>query len=200
MRLIQVRTCYLMLLTSLLLSACAVQPPTTNQTRSVTTDNRYFPVAWKIVGKIGIRTPDNSGSLNVVWQQEDKRYLIQTSAALGQGKAILQGTSEQLQIKRPGKSTVYSNNPQHLLKETLGWSLPLEQLADWVLGAPNPETEAHQTYAPDGRLLQMQQAGWSLTYSRYRETGQWLLPHKVIAKQEDNRLTLIIKEWQFDTP
>ena len=42
-----------------------------------------------------------------------------------------------------------------------------------------------------------QQDGWHLEYSRYQSVSGWSLPSKVVARQQDIKLTFIIKNWKL---
>lgn len=184
---------------TLLLSACSTQPPVISSTQPANKHHQEIPSSWKMTAKLGIRTENDSGSVNLQWQQKESQYFIQTSAALGQGKALLEGNDKYLILKRPGKDTIYTDTPEILLKDVLGWSLPLQQLQHWVTGEIAPRgTSNNHSYSPEGLLTTFEQGGWLINYSRYKIVENWALPHKIVISDKANRLTLIIKKWQFD--
>jgi len=185
------RLSYLLLLVSIV-SACsqyATQTP-------VFGSNKPLPEQWQIKGKLGVRSDSGNGSLSVNWQQNQDNYSIYTQAALGQGAATLEGNSTRLIISEAGKGSVTSFEPNQLVEETFGWKIPITDLKYWVRGIPNPEqASATAQYDAAGNLTQLDQYGWSLIFSRYRQIQGWALPGRIRAKQGNTTLTLIIRDW-----
>lgn len=190
----------------LFISACS-QQPTINPPQQQA--QQAIPDHWNITAKLGIRTQDDSGSLTLQWAQKGQHYTIQASGPLGQGRATIIGQQQQIMISRPNQATTYSNYPEQLLEDTLGWQFPIQQLGYWVRGLPYPEnnaltlqTSASNTaeyqWSPTGTLTSLRQSGWLLEYDRYQQTDAWLLPKRVKAKKDNITLTLIIKQWQLN--
>lgn len=178
----------------LLLTACSQQLAKPDQQQS----QKPIPEQWSISAKLGIRTADDSGSLTVKWQQDSREYLIQVSGPLGQGNGKISGNDQYITIERPNQPTIYSADPQQLLKDTFQWELPIQHLSYWVRGLPSPRLDdAQYHYSNTGVLERLTQSGWELAYDRYRLADDWLMPGRVKATHDELRLTLIIRQWQF---
>ncbi|GAA5316398.1 MAG: hypothetical protein AseanaTS_16020 [Candidatus Pelagadaptatus aseana] len=153
---------------------------------------------WQVQGKLGIRLPDNSGSLYYNWMQEPHRYAIHLSGPLGQGATWIRGNDSQVSITSGDKLPVFADTPEQLMQETLGWSLPVEELYYWGRGLVSPESPVTtQERDRDGRLVSLQQSGWQVSYQRYKSFSGWMLPQKMIAERRGIRLTLIMKNWKI---
>jgi outer membrane lipoprotein LolB len=70
--------------------------------------------------------------------------------------------------------------------------VPLAGLADWVQGKPSTDSPASADYAPDGRLLSLQQQGWNVEYLEYQGSR----PSRLRLTYPGIELRLAISEWK----
>lgn len=155
-------------------------------------------IHWEVQGKLGIRLPDNSGSLYFNWKQEPNQYAIHLSGPLGQGATWIRGNHSGVTIQAGNKPKVFAATPEALLAKTLGWSLPVQELYYWTRGLQSPMSEVTaSSYSDDQKLLTLEQSGWQLQFKRYRDFSGWSLPQKLIAQRDDIRLTFVIKNWKI---
>lgn len=160
---------------------------------------------WNLEGKLGIRTPNDSGSAHLNWKQRPEQFAIHLSGPLGQGSIWIRGDDTQVSLERSGEETLYATTPEQLMYNAMGWWLPVSDLHFWVKGIPAPDTPIEeQQRNDDGTLMSLTQNQWQLSYSRYQQSKGWYLPTKVIARhfpagqQDAIKLTLIIKDWQLN--
>jgi outer membrane lipoprotein LolB len=159
------------------------------------------PSQWRIKGKLGIQTDADSGSVIIDWQQRKDQYSIRVNGPFGQGSAWVKGNTESITIERTGLQSMTSTVPEQLLKETLGWVLPINDLRYWVQGIPNSTKVIDKpVYTEQGLLATFEQADWFISISRYRLIDKWLLPRRVKLKRDNVQLILAIREWQFLQP
>lgn len=174
---------------------------------------------WKLTGKLGIRTSDDNGSASFKWAQQLTNYEINLSGPLGQKRMIITGMPGKVRLEQTGSALLEAKSAEALIKEAAGWTLPVTQLTYWVRGVPAPKQRiTHLQQNESGLLAQLQQGGWSITYSNYKNypysdpatpvpTADHLLspttdhtlslPGKITAEHEDVRLILVIREWQL---
>lgn len=204
----------------LLLNACATQPPSTakdDNTQAVVESPKPIPKApelltewddyqhilgnidqWQVQGKLGLRLPNNSGSVYFNWKQHPESFAIHLSGPLGQGTTWIRGNDRQVSLEQPNQPTLRAKTPEELMQKGLGWWLPISQLYYWVRGIPAPQSEpSAQQHHQNGSLKHLEQDGWHLEYSRYQSVSGWSLPSKVVARQQDIKLTFIIKNWKL---
>jgi outer membrane lipoprotein LolB len=150
--------------------------------------------AWQLDGKIGVRHADKVDSAAVHWEQDKTRFDIFLSGPLGAGATRLTGTPESLVMFDNDGEHSTTSNLQQLIQQRLGWTFPVEQLPQWVLGATdNPRAK----FNPDHTLAGFEQDGWDIQYLSYQATGKFLLPEKIVLTQDDLRVTLVIKSWNL---
>ena len=192
----------LMLLALLLASGCAHRSLTPPQ--DVLEHQRQLQTIgdWQLAGKLGIRTTDDSGSASVKWQQQPATYQINLSGPLGQKSMIITGSPGKVRLEQTGEPPQEAKTAEALIKKTAGWTLPVAQLAYWVRGVPAPKlriTHLHQN--DNGLIEQLNQGGWAISYSNYRDQifngTNMPLPGKIIAEYQDVRLTLVIRNWRL---
>jgi len=184
---------------TLLLAGCS-QLPTQHDT-STAVDKEATqapPEQWKITAKLGIKVPQQSGSVTLIWQQMDTSYRIRVQGPLGQGNAMIYGNEDRIVISRPGKPLLTSDNANALIKNTFGWSFPLNELRFWIRGLPDPSSDITlKKQSTTGTLEQLNQSSWLIDYSRYQTVNQWQFPSKIVAQKEETRLTMIIRQWEL---
>jgi len=174
------------------------QTPTQTHTPEKSVNQIPPPKQWGITAKLGIKVPDQSGSVSLTWKQLDTSYRIRVQGPLGQGSGIIYGNAERIVIKRPGKPLLTSSDASTLIKETFGWHFPLNDLKFWIRGIPTPNTQiTAKKQNASGQLDSLQQTQWSIEYSRYQMVDQWLFPGKIIAQKGDTQLTMIIRKWEI---
>lgn len=186
---------FIFFITIVFLAGCAQSPPQPS-TIELQGNQTPPPKQWEITAKLGIKVPTQSGSVSLTWQQLDTSYRIRVQGPLGQGSGIIYGNAERVVIKRPGKPLLSSSDATGLIRETFGWDFPLHDLKFWIRGIPTPNAEiTSEKQTPTGLLENLQQAQWSMEYSRYKKVDEWLLPGKIVAQQGETRLTMIIRKW-----
>ena len=153
---------------------------------------------WNISGKIGIKTPDDTSSGFIDWHQQNQAYQIKISGALGLGATYIDGKPPYVSVKSAGKEEFTTTNPDELLKEQIGFAMPLTELQHWVKGLPAPGSDFKMTYYPDGTPNTMKQNDWDLTFSKFKnhQPENILLPGKIVVSGQGYRITLIAKTWK----
>lgn len=159
---------------------------------------------WQVQGKLGVRTPNESGSVTFNWKQLPDQFAIYLNGPLGQGTVWIRGNDDQVSLEQSGKGTLYAPTPELLMYDAMGWWLPVSDLHFWIKGIPAPDKPIiRREHNEDGTLQSLQQNGWQLTYSAYQSLEGWYLPGKVTAqftsadRRGDLRLTFILRDWQL---
>jgi len=187
---------------ALLISACANKP----HPRSIALSNHEANLAsinqWQLSGKLGIKTPEESGSLSLRWHQQSDSYEISLTSPLGQKSFLISGDASQVTFKEKGKASITGRSPEALLKKTTGWNLPLTQLNYWIRGLPAPKSKIKRIIPnATGLMAQLEQSGWVINYPSYHSIQNHdqliYLPKKIVVQHNDFRLTLVIREWKL---
>ncbi|MCX2794263.1 lipoprotein insertase outer membrane protein LolB [Microbulbifer thermotolerans] len=191
-----------LILTALLLGACAGQRPQPSQIPAPAASPAAQLQHWTIKGKLGVRSPNENGSANLTWQQQAASdYRIHLSGPLGAGSTVITGSPAGIRLQRGGDPPMEARNAEELTTQTLGWPLPVNEMFYWVRGLAAPGPASQQQRNAQGQLQSLQQAGWQLIFSDYQNRGAYVLPTRINASTQGAAgpvtVKLIIKEWLF---
>jgi len=192
-----------------LLSACSLQPQPVATSGSWQQHQQQIAQLqdWKLSGKLGFRAPQQGGSAAINWTQEKDNYQLFLSGPFGVGSAKIYGDEKTAEMLYG--DTVYRQSPQQLAMQLTGLPLPVDALSWWARGLPSPTQPKATGLATgaDGLAVGFDQAGWQLSFSRYRQTDGGLLPGKITgslntaansgAEDRSYSFKLVISGWTF---
>ena len=88
---------------------------------------------------------------------------------------------------------------RQLALDVLGWDLPLDGLPYWVRGLTWPAgPPAQKEVDRDGRLEQLSQGGWRVSYLDWTPAGVAGLPSKLDLQGERLRMRLVVERWSVE--
>lgn len=153
---------------------------------------------WVVQGRVGIETRSDGGTAALNWEQDGDSYAMRIMAPLGQGTFELRGNEVGVSLRTPDNRRVSARDPESLMQQSLGWSLPVAGMRYWVRGLPVPGHRIDQIRIDDdGHLLDLQQDGWRISMQRYRAVGEHQLPDKIFMESEPLKMRVVISEWQL---
>ncbi|MCK5873422.1 MAG: outer membrane lipoprotein LolB [Alcanivoracaceae bacterium] len=174
----------------LLLSACQTRLPVGPLPDSV--DNLQN---WNLSGRLGYRAGNDGGSASIDWRQRHPEGEIHFSGPVGIGSARLFWAPGSAELDT-GKEQLSAANSAELAWRLTGLWLPVEALQFWVRGLPWPDAVWEEQRNDLGQLTELQQLGWSLTFSDYLSSGALTLPQRIRASHDNQRFTLVIRKWE----
>lgn len=154
--------------------------------------------SWSIQGKIGIHSPNKSGSGTLYWLQNQQSYDIRLAGPLGRGATHLSGQPGSVHLES-GQGTYLASSPEELVDQQTGWQLPVSNLLYWIRGLPAPGSHARLWLNPDSQLALLQQDGWQVHYQSYGNFSGRRLPERLKLESPDLEVVLVIKQWQART-
>lgn len=176
--------------TSLTLTGCQqyVKAPQTTIPQVQDAEN------FSLEGKIGVKTPKQSGSAFYTWQQNNENFNIQLTGILGIGKTIIEGKSGEVTLNSSKTGEITAKTPEELLERATGWVAPITHIVDWVQAKPATPTATVEKDEQQ-RPKHIEEDGWTVDLS-YNDAAA--LPNKLILKQalevgQENRITMIIQ-------
>jgi outer membrane lipoprotein LolB len=150
---------------------------------------------WQLRGKIGLRGPQLAESAYLNWRQCGPNYDLRLSGPLGQSVARIEGRDSQLTVAIAGREPVTTAEPEQLLQQQLGWSVPIRALRYWVRAEAAPGGGA-ELLGPPQQPQHLRQFGWQVDYLSYYTSATVALPAKLILHGGNNvRATLLISDW-----
>lgn len=183
----------------LLLQGCARTPPATPVSWQQHSAAMAALEYWYLEGKLGYRTAADAGTARLSWRQTPQSTEVSLSGPFGAGSAHIRADPDGAVLRQPGAAELRADSGEALSRELLGWELPVSELRDWVRGIPFRGTPVEAMHFDAlGRLERLQQDGWALGFSDYRDTGAGFLPGRIEANDGRVRIRLLIKSWRLD--
>jgi len=192
-----VKKIYLLIILVLFVG-CSKIPLIPGSTSGAERQNKLEQITrWKLKGRLALTTLNESWTVTLRWSQDYDRYLMQFVAPLGQGTYALRGGEGSGVYLLTAKNEVFrADDAESLLKQTVGWHVPMSGFRYWVRGLPEPGVEIlNREFDDQGRISEMQQEDWHISLSRYIDVDGVRLPGKVFMQNDHFKLKLVIHEW-----
>lgn len=154
---------------------------------------------FRLDGRINLRVEKEGYPGRVHWQHSPVADELRFYSPLGVTVAELrQDASGALLITSDGREH-RAEDLQQLAFRVLGWDLPVAGLPYWVRGLewPGAATE-HEAMDEQGRLKELSQAGWKISYLDWTPAGVAGLPSKLDVQGERLRMRLLVEKWSVD--
>ena len=151
--------------------------------------------AFSLAGRMAVQTDKRGFSGPLRWKHTEEGDHFSLYAPLGALVADIQSTTDGVTLVTNDRKTYKADTAETLLQNTMGWSLPLTGLSDWILGRPT--NSPHEIVALDdhGRLKRLKQDGWDIEYAAYKTVDGTDLPGKVLLRSQQLDLKLLVEQW-----
>lgn len=184
-----------------LLSGCAGTPPTGQNAPSWLERNaRLLDMTfWTARGKIALRTPEESESGSLLWQQLGELTHVRVSGPLGLSTTTVDSDGQTLEIRQGDD---YSRWPiEQYEQQYPGWNLPITALPHWLKGVsdPNLAVEALQLDQTGQLPLLIKQQGWTVKYERFDSFEGQQLPTRLRLAKGETTARIILRDWQSNS-
>jgi len=152
---------------------------------------------WELVGRFSLVTESEAWSGRIYWRQLQNRFLIQFSAPSGQGAIQLSGNNDGVEMLLANGETYQAKDADSLLRQETTWDLPVSRIWFWIRGVPVPQL-AYRTQSDDqGQISELVQDQWRVEYADYQQYGSYHFPRKILIKNKDTKVRVIVSSWAF---
>lgn len=196
------------LVLSVLLTACATRPPPPGP---VSDDSHQLWQQrqqqlsridhWSIRGRVALYVNDEVYNLGLGWIRQQDKSVLKLEAALGQGMIQITRHGSGVELTTAEGERYYGDNAEQVLRQSTGWSIPVEGLQSWIMGI----NHTGSYYLPDideqGRAASLRQDNWQINYLQYdtAELNRYehpVLPRMLYMKRQNLALKIVIDQWQ----
>ena len=135
------------------------------------------PLEFSLAGRIAARYRSEAFTGNIAWRhaKTGDELLITTPTGQGVAQIVRQGDAVLLKTAEPREYRAADS--ESLTERVLGFPVPIEGLAEWVLGKPAPQLESR---------------GWRVEYQEYDEQRR---PRRMRLTYQGIELRLAISQW-----
>ena len=194
------RRLFLLGATAAALSACA--PRVVRQTvmasdaQAQELSARAFS-AFRMQGRVALSDGDQGGSGRLIWEQHGGNLDVRFSAPVSQRTWRLQRDESGARLIDDQGVQHQHHDLQQLLDQVWSVGVPVEALSFWLRGSRLPGA-GRVALDSEGRVQQLQQAGWTVDYLRSQDPADELplLPAKLYASSGERWVRVVIQRWQ----
>lgn len=171
-----------------MLAACATQPPVAPPTVAPQVDR------FELRGRVAVKLDGRGHSARMRWVHDVDSDAIWLYSPVGSTIATLHANQDFATLVTSKKETFRSGDVQSLMRDVLGWDLPLSGLKYWVLGRVDPGSPVEQIeWDEQQRIKRLVQEGWDIEFAGYADNG--VLPALLVLRFDDLRMRLLIDRW-----
>src|SRR3990167_250042 len=146
---------------------------------------------WTISGAFSIQQINQQPVIaNYIWHQQGNRYQIHISSVLNVYTVMITKQLHVISLYKNGNLISHASTPEKLMKNALGWSLPIGNLSDWIKGIPASE-KYHAAYDAFGHIILLTQLGWQIRYAQYNTFHSIDLPAIIYLERPGINIKLI---------
>lgn len=153
--------------------------------------------SWNLDALIAMRNEasHDGGSANMKWQQSKSNYHILLFGPMGSNAVTLAGGPGHVALETANGQRFTDSSPEALLAKQTGFQVPVSNLFYWVRGIPVPNQPAETHFDAYHRLVQLNQAGWTVQFLRYTSINQLDVPNKIFLANSLYSVKIIINQW-----
>jgi len=152
---------------------------------------------WTISAHIGVSNGKDGGSGDLTWAQDADHYSFTVHAPVTGRTWKLSGDAHHATLEGVDSLPNTGSDPERLLRERLGWEVPLADLGAWVRGM-RASGNAQVEYDAQNLPALIEQAGWKVEYRDWFADRDPTLPRKLFASRGNARVRVVIENWSFD--
>ena len=190
-----------LLVTLALLTGCATIPESVDLPDIGSWDERTAVLgeieAWQFKGRIAVKAGEEGFNGKFDWTQQGEAFSATVSGPLGMGTVRIEGDEQVVTLTDKDGVEAVLQDAEVELRWRYGWTIPISSLRYWALGIPDPGKPSVTEFNDEGNLSRLEQSGWLVEISRYREGGGQQMPRTLSATNPDTRVRMVIDRWLF---
>lgn len=151
--------------------------------------------AWSMDGRIGVQSPEKAWQANLYWEHDPKQDRLRISGPFSQGLVSIVVQNDLIFVNEGNGATHLSRDPDAMLRERLGFAVPLSSLRYWMLGVPDPDRSSLPMAGAGDAAGGFQQAGWQIYPDNLASVDGWMLPQKLRAHGAGVKIKILADNW-----
>ncbi|MEO8386054.1 MAG: outer membrane lipoprotein LolB [Betaproteobacteria bacterium] len=168
---------------------CSAVPKVPSASTVGRSDDRQLAAQFSLTGRISVRVGDKIDSGQIRWQRSAVAERIGLYSPLGSQVAeLVSEKTAGTATLRQGKELLTATSVADLTQSLLGVPLDLDRLAAWVQGQGLLENVSVDIEFADGEH-------WLVTAEGFQAVGRYQFASRVIARNKDTVVRLIVDEW-----
>ncbi len=164
-------------------------------------NTRTYQQQIQISGRITVQYQQANKPQNLPgsfeWEQDKDGIRITLLSPLGQTLARITQTAQGARLEQDGKESRQAADLDLLLQDTLGWSLPVAGLRDWLQGFVAIDDKTAIPLQANDQTIDAQ--GWKLRYATWHEQPSF--PKRIdlqryTSQAGDISIRIVVDQWK----
>ncbi len=156
---------------------------------------------YLLAGRVSVSQSGNGYFGNLRWLRNGEKHEMEILSPLGQVIARLYKNNGNYTLTTADQRVLQSRDSEQLMRDALGFGLPVSGLEHWVLGRAAPQTAYDVQKSADGRVETLKQDGWTIAYAEYFQPTNALngetVPRKITLRRDDLSIKLVMDSWSL---
>jgi outer membrane lipoprotein LolB len=192
---------WLPLCSFLLLAACSARqvqeavPGQSGRAYQQRSDRLEALTGWELVGRLSLDDGQEGGSGRLHWHTDRGVSVLYFRGALGRGAWRLSAAADGAVLERGDGSVIRAPAVDQLVRQEIGWQVPVDHLKWWVLGLRGPGPDGPMDLDEQGTPRRFEQGGWTIEFKRYQDVSGIRMPRRMEAVSGSYRVKLAISHW-----
>ncbi|RQO34831.1 outer membrane lipoprotein LolB [Herminiimonas sp. KBW02] len=165
----------ILILSTALLGACASIAPQTETANEQASAARKYQEAITLAGRLSVQyqkdDKDEAIHGSFTWKQNKDRSSIAILSPLGQILATIEVTPDNATLIQSGQAPRSAADVDLLVKQTLGWPLPVSGLRSWLQGFANGSSNKEFMATANNNKVTTRD-GWNIQYPTWESNQQ----------------------------
>jgi outer membrane lipoprotein LolB len=155
---------------------------------------------FDVLGRVLVSYQGSAMTANYRWMHAADADDLWLMTPTGQALAQIREDAEGATITTAEHKQYRASRVEALTQRALGWELPISHLQHWIRATPVPNlpSEIVERDAA-GKIRQLAQDGWRITYDYYPATQYEGLPRRMEVVGAAQTLRLVIDTWRAET-
>lgn len=194
---------YSLILLAAFLSACTHLPESEPLEDEIWESRRARLEAiqhWRLRARIGVVTETQSGSADLQWEQQGKKFTLKVTGAFGRGLIAIEGDGDSVSLQTGKGEKLSAASAEELILQQTGWRIPVSGLRHWIMGLPSGlYPDENYTLDVMGRIDRLRGGDWEVEYRRYSSFERYQLPDRLRMANAQVKIKLAVIDWAILT-
>lgn len=156
--------------------------------------------AWHASGRFAARSGQEGWHGRLEWAREGEAWQLRLVPPVLGDEVRLSSASRGVILSTADGRQHWAADPDALLRDSVGFSIPVTGLRYWLVGLSRPDADAEIEYGPRGLPASIRQDGWVVHYNGYRAVQGVQLPDRLVVENQDARLKFVVDVWELRLP
>lgn len=152
---------------------------------------------WNLNGDMVVNYRRHGVRIKFVWQQRPTHFQLRIAGITGAILAVIDVDANGETTAMDARGNRYRTaTARQMVKELLGFELPVEDFKYWLLGAPSPHSVYHAARRAGSRLVSFQQQEWQVRYQNDESDAvSWPYVKQLEITAGGVRATVTVRSW-----